>query len=90
MQSSAMTVTDEAQQIVVPAGSANSKTDYQIQNPTGGNTVYMGGSDVSDTNGLLLGGGLSWSHSVIRPGDAVYLRCAEGVSQAVRIGINPG
>ena len=81
MKSTSYSLTDEAE-LVVAADNVNRTIYLQI---TGNNPAYVGGADVSSTNGLPYEKHTS-PHTVFIPqGEALYAVCAEGETEDLRV-----
>ena len=76
----AVTVTEEAQQITITA----SKNTIEFIN-TGTNTIYYGGSGVNSTNGFPIYRRVSKSWSSVKSSFSIYVVCAAGETSTLRI-----
>ena len=81
MISKSYSLTD-ARQIVVAADNVN-RTVYV--NIVGNNTAYLGGVDVTDSNGLPKVKHTTATELVIPAGQNVYAVCASGVTETLRV-----
>ena len=81
MISQSYTVTD-ARQIVVAADNLNRYVYVQI---IGNSTVYLGGSNVTDSNGVPVAKHEAFHEIFVPLGETVYAVCASGVTETLRI-----
>jgi hypothetical protein len=81
MISKSYSLTDE-RQIVVAAERTNREVYIQI---VGNNTAYLGGSDVTDSNGLPKVKHTTATQIRIPSGEALYAVCASGVTETLRV-----
>jgi hypothetical protein len=85
MKAYAVTVTDEVTLLVAP-DDINRPVYMQIM---GNNTVYIGGADVSSTQGFPIEKHSAPLQGGLPPKTALYAICAEAASEEVRIIIPP-
>ena len=81
MISKSYAITDE-RQVVVAAERTN--RDVYV-NVVGNTTVYLGGADVTDTNGLPKAKHTTASTIRIPSGQTLYAVCAEGATETLRV-----
>lgn len=79
---------DDTPAIIINAGivSLEDKRSYLVKNPTGGDTVYLGGDDLTNTPtnyfAVEAGGAVSVE---IGPGDNLYATCTTGETSTLEI-----
>lgn len=81
MISQSYSVTD-ARQIVVAADNLNRYVYLQI---IGNSTVYIGGSNVTDSNGVPMAKHEAFHEIFVPLNETVYAVCASGVTETLRI-----
>lgn len=81
MISKSYAVTD-ARQIVVAADDQNRTVYVQI---IGNSTVYLGGADVTDSNGMPVAKHEAFHEIFVPIKQAVYAVCASGVTETLRV-----
>lgn len=81
MISQSYAVTD-ARQVVVAADNQNRTVYVQI---IGNSTVYLGGSNVTDSNGVPVAKHQSFHEIFVPLDEAIYAVCASGVTETLRI-----
>lgn len=81
MISQSYAVTD-ARQIVVAADNQNRTVYVQI---IGNSTVYLGGSNVTDSNGVPVAKHEAFHEIFVPLGETTYAVCASGVTETLRI-----
>lgn len=81
MISQSFAITDE-RQIVVAADNQNRTVYLQV---IGNSTVYLGGSNVTDSNGVPIAKHESDHTYLIPLGETLYAVCADGVTETLRV-----
>lgn len=81
MISQSYSVTD-TRQVVVTADNQNRTMYFQI---IGNSTVYLGGSDVTSSNGIPIAKHESFHEVYIPIQQTLYAVCANGVTETLRI-----
>lgn len=81
MISQSYSVTD-TRQVVVSADNQNRTIYFQI---TGNGTAYLGGSDVTSSNGIPMDKHESFHEIFVPIGEKLYAVCASGVTDTLRI-----
>ena len=81
MISQSYSVTD-ARQVVVAADNKNRTIYVQI---IGNSTVYLGGSNVTDSNGIPVAKHEAFHEIYVPLGETIYGVCASGVTETLRV-----
>lgn len=81
MISQSYSVTD-ARQVVVAADNKNRTVYVQI---IGNSTVYLGGSNVTDSNGTPVAKHEAFHEIYVPLGETIYGVCASGVTETLRV-----
>jgi hypothetical protein len=81
MISQSYSVTD-TRQVVVSADNQNRTLYVQI---IGNSTVYLGGSNVTDSNGMPVAKHEAFHEIFVPIGQTLYAVCASGVTETLRI-----
>ena len=76
-----LTITSTSQEIIITAG----KNAIEIQN-TGAKNIYIGGSDVTSTNGIIIIPYESKIFSKVKPTFEFYAVCAALETSTLRVG----
>lgn len=72
----------DTRQIVVAADDKNRSIYLQI---IGNSTVYLGGSNVTDSNGLPMAKHESFHEIFVPTNETIYAVCASGVTESLRV-----
>lgn len=71
--------------LFAPTGSKGDESPGAIHNETGGDTLYVGGSDVTSSDGIPIAAGTTMNVTELLPGEDIYGICASAETATARV-----